>query len=91
MEDLLQWAGFALTPLTGVVTWFVGRHTQRLEFAEKQSDTIAKLQAQNSELLNEIERLQDKVVSLYNEVSELKVSNKELNHKLEEYLNERQG
>ena len=87
MEDLLQWAGFALTPLTGVVTWFVGRHTQRLEFAEKQSDTIAKLQAQNTELLDEKERLQDKVVNLYNEVSELKVSNNEMKKLLAQYIN----
>lgn len=71
---MIEIISLAVAPLTGVATWFAGRHMQRLEYNDKSQEVIAKLQLQNADLLHHIEELEDKIVSLTKQLTEAKTS-----------------
>lgn len=61
--DLLQYV--AIPAVTGVVSWYAGRHARRSQAIERLQETLDKVMLQNCEL-------NEQVVSLRRENSELK-------------------
>ena len=64
--DAYGWVTLLLAPATGVVSWFVGRHTRNNDTVQKLQDTIDMLVKKNSELYAQITE-QNKTISKLNE------------------------
>lgn len=64
--DAYGWVTLFLAPVTGVVSWFAGRHTRNNDTIQKLQDTIDMLVKKNSELYAQITE-QNKTISKLNE------------------------
>lgn len=54
MGDWYQWAVFLLTPITGVITWYVGRHKRTSDTLTEMQKTIDLLIDKNNELYQQV-------------------------------------
>lgn len=70
-SEWYQWAGFLLAPVTGVITWFLGRR-------KRHNDTVTELQEMIDTLIRKNRELCETVVELQVENAELKASLAEL-------------
>ncbi len=75
--DLLQWATFLLTPITGVASWYLGRW-------KRKSDDFNSLQATITTLMKENEKLYEQIVKLRKENASLQTSVSVLTAKIDE-------
>lgn len=64
--DAYGWVTLFLVPVTGVVSWFAGRHTRNNDTIQKLQGTIDMLVKKNSELYAQITE-QNKTISKLNE------------------------
>lgn len=64
--DAYGWVTLFLAPVTGVVSWFAGRHTRNNDTIQKLQETIDMLVKKNSELYAQITE-QNKTISKLNE------------------------
>lgn len=78
-ETLIQWAGYLLTPITGIVSWVAASRQREKTILDGMNESIGQMQEtinmlveKNKEQLNEIIELRAENASLRHDVAELK-------------------
>ena len=75
MDIYIQWAGFLLAPITGIVSWIAGSRSRKADEDIKLNEALNKVQA-TCDLL--IQRNHDLTMELINVRSELAEANKQV-------------
>lgn len=70
--DVYQWAAFILPPVTGVVTWYIGRHKRTSDTLSEMQKTIDLLVEKNKELYMQVVCLREENTKLTVEISYLR-------------------
>lgn len=86
MKEFIDWSAlgtYVLPIITGVVAWLTGRKKSRNDFLQEMQESIDKLTAKNTELVDKVIALNDEVIKLRKENSELRAEIEQLNSKLE--------
>lgn len=76
--DTYTWVSLLLVPITGVVSWFVGRRARNNDTMQKMQETINMLAGKNDELYNKIVDQNNKIVELNEQLTEVRRENAEL-------------
>ena len=71
MENFIMILGYILTPITALVTYFLGRKKQRNDFLKDMQSSIDLLATKNKELLIEVIELRKENLQLRTELEEL--------------------
>lgn len=79
MDNLVQYLGFLLTPITGVVSWFAARRKREKDLLDGMNDSLQDMQAtidmlveKNKQQLDEIIQLRSENASLRAELADIK-------------------
>lgn len=82
--DILAIIGLILTPLTGIVSWLAGTRSRRNSVYQELLETIKTLTEQNSELQSKVVTLQDEVIEVRKENAELKAGQAAMTRQMDE-------
>ena len=82
--DILGITGLILTPITGVVSWLAGTRSRRNSVYQELLATIKTLTEQNSELQAKVVTLQDEVIEVRKEKAELKAGQAAMTRQMDE-------
>lgn len=82
--DILAIIGLILTPLTGIVSWLAGTRSRRNSVYQELLATIKTLTEQNSELQSKVVTLQDEVIEVRKENAELKAGQTAMTRQMDE-------
>lgn len=82
--DILAIIGLILTPLTGIVSWLAGTRSRRNSVYQELLATIKTLTEQNSELQAKVVTLQDEVIEVRKENAELKAGQAAMTRQMDE-------
>lgn len=79
MDNLVQYIGYILTPITGVVSWFAARRQREKSLLDGMNDSLSDMQKtidmlveKNKQQLDEIIQLRSENASLRTELAEIK-------------------
>lgn len=82
--DILAIIGLIITPLTGIVSWLAGTRSRRNSVYQELLETIKTLTEQNSELQSKVVTLQDEVIEVRKENAELKAGQAAMTRQMDE-------
>ena len=79
MDNLVQYIGFLLTPIAGIVSWFAARRKREKDLLDGMNDSLQDMQAtidmlveKNKQQLDEIIQLRSENAALRAELAEIK-------------------
>lgn len=84
MDILLTLSGYIFSTVTGVVSWLAGTRSRRNSVYQELLATIKTLTEQNSELQAKVVTLQDEVIEVRKENAELKAGQAAMTRQMDE-------
>ena len=84
MEILVTLSGYIFSAVTGIVSWLAGTRSRRNSVYQELLSTIKTLTEQNSELQSKVVTLQDEVIEVRKENAELKAGQAAMTRQMDE-------
>jgi peptidoglycan hydrolase CwlO-like protein len=83
MEHIVSITGYLAAPLTGIVAWFAGRRKNNNDFLHELQKSIGLLTTENTKLIERVVTMNQEIIDLKKENRILRNEVEELNKKLE--------